>query len=266
MYHFISAVQRQSAIAFKEWLRRIDLLLIDDMQFLQGKSATEFGHNLSALLSGAKQVVVAGDAPPRDLDMIDERVRSRLSGGLVVPIITFDYDLRRAIVARRAELAVQRFPGRAFPRRGHRFHRPCRGQPWPRPRRRRQPAGGGQPADQRGDHRPDGGTHPGRPDACPRGQAGPHRGYPQARLAPLQGAAQRPVVFAPLARSGAPAPDRHVSGQVADLALAARDWPALWRPRSHHRPALGPQGRTVDEGRRRPAAGSRTAQKRMLEE
>lgn len=115
MYHFISAVQRQSAIAFKEWLRRIDLLLIDDMQFLQGKSATEFGHNLSALLSGAKQVVVAGDAPPRDLDMIDERVRSRLSGGLVVPIVTFDYDLRRAIVARRAELAVQRFPGVHFP-------------------------------------------------------------------------------------------------------------------------------------------------------
>ncbi|MBU1176759.1 MAG: chromosomal replication initiator protein DnaA [Alphaproteobacteria bacterium] len=115
MYHFISAVQRQSAIAFKEWLRRIDLLLIDDMQFLQGKSATEFGHNLSALLSGAKQVVVAGDAPPRDLDMIDERVRSRLSGGLVVPIVTFDFDLRRAIVARRAEMAVQRFPGVHFP-------------------------------------------------------------------------------------------------------------------------------------------------------
>ncbi len=115
MYHFISAVQRQSAIAFKEWLRRIDLLLIDDMQFLQGKSATEFGHNLSALLSGAKQVVVAGDAPPRDLDMIDERVRSRLSGGLVIPIIPFDYELRRAIVARRAEMAVQRFPGVHFP-------------------------------------------------------------------------------------------------------------------------------------------------------
>lgn len=115
MYHFISAVQRQSAISFKEWLRRIDLLLIDDMQFLQGKSATEFGHNLSALLSGAKQVVVAGDAPPRDLDMLDERVKSRLSGGLVVPIVAFDYELRRAIVSRRAELSTQRFSGVHFP-------------------------------------------------------------------------------------------------------------------------------------------------------
>lgn len=115
MYHFISAVQRQSAIGFKEWLRNIDLLLIDDMQFLQGKSATEFGHTLSALLTGAKQVVVAGDAPPRDLDMLDERVKSRLSGGLVIPISPFDLELRRAIVGKRAEQAAARFAGIHFP-------------------------------------------------------------------------------------------------------------------------------------------------------
>ncbi|HVY51165.1 MAG TPA: chromosomal replication initiator protein DnaA [Devosia sp.] len=114
MYHFITAVQRQSAIALKDWLRRVDLLLIDDMQFLQGKSATEFGHTLSTLLTGAKQVVVAGDAPPRDLEMLDERVRSRLSGGLVVPIGGFDLDLRRSIVTRRAEQAQARF-GVHFP-------------------------------------------------------------------------------------------------------------------------------------------------------
>jgi chromosomal replication initiator protein len=114
MYHFITAVQRQSAIALKDWLRRVDLLLIDDMQFLQGKSATEFGHTLGTLITGAKQVVVAGDAPPRDLDMLDERVRSRLSGGLVVPITGFDLDLRRNIVTRRAEQAANRF-GVHFP-------------------------------------------------------------------------------------------------------------------------------------------------------
>ncbi len=115
MYHFITAVQRQSAIGFKEWLRNIDLLLIDDMQFLQGKSATEFGHTLSALISGAKQVVVAGDTPPRDLDMLDDRVKSRLSGGLVVPISSFDRQLRRAIVANRAQQAAMRFAGIHFP-------------------------------------------------------------------------------------------------------------------------------------------------------
>ncbi|HEX4299087.1 MAG TPA: chromosomal replication initiator protein DnaA [Devosia sp.] len=114
MYHFITAVQRQSAITLKDWLRRVDLLLIDDMQFLQGKSATEFGHTLGTLLTGAKQVVVAGDAPPRDLEMLDERVRSRLSGGLVVPITGFDLDLRRLIVTRRAETAQARF-GVHFP-------------------------------------------------------------------------------------------------------------------------------------------------------
>ena len=115
MYHFITAVKHQSALAFKEWLRRIDLLLIDDMQFLQGKSATEFGHTLSTLISGTKQVVVAGDAPPRDLEMLDDRVRSRLSGGLVIPITAFDPELRRAIVQKRADQAMGRFSGLSFP-------------------------------------------------------------------------------------------------------------------------------------------------------
>jgi chromosomal replication initiator protein len=115
MYHFITAVQRQSALAFKEWLRRVDLLLIDDMQFLQGKSATEFGHTLGTLLTGAKQVVVAADAPPRDLETLDERVKSRLSGGLVVQITGFDVDLRRSIVEKRAMQASQRFAGIQFP-------------------------------------------------------------------------------------------------------------------------------------------------------
>ena len=115
MYHFITAVKHQSALAFKEWLRRIDLLLIDDMQFLQGKSATEFGHTLSSLISGTKQVVVAGDAPPRDLEMLDDRVRSRLSGRLVIPISPFDPELRRAIVQKRADQAASRFSGLAFP-------------------------------------------------------------------------------------------------------------------------------------------------------
>ena len=114
MYHFIQAVQRQSALAFKDWLRRVDLLLIDDMQFLQGKSATEFGHTLGTLLTGAKQVVVAADSPPRDLEMLDERVKSRLSGGLVVPINGFDVDLRHDIVEKRAGQATTRF-GVHFP-------------------------------------------------------------------------------------------------------------------------------------------------------
>jgi chromosomal replication initiator protein len=114
MYHFIQAVKGQSALTFKDWLRRVDLLLIDDMQFLQGKSATEFGHTLGSLLTGARQVVVAADSPPRDLEMLDERIRSRLSGGLVVPIQSFDLDMRRSIVQRRADQATARY-GVHFP-------------------------------------------------------------------------------------------------------------------------------------------------------
>ncbi len=114
MYHFIQAVKGQSALTFKDWLRKVDLLLIDDMQFLQGKSATEFGHTLGSLLSGARQVVVAADSPPRDLEMLDERIRSRLSGGLVVPILGFDLDMRRSIVQRRADQATARY-GVHFP-------------------------------------------------------------------------------------------------------------------------------------------------------
>ena len=123
------------------------------MQFLQGKSATEFGHTLGTLLTGAKQVVVAGDAPPRDLEMLDERVRSRLSGGLVVPITGFDLDLRRAIVAAPRRAGRSRASGVHFPPAVHRLHRPRRREPWPRSRRRGQPARRRQPADQRADHR-----------------------------------------------------------------------------------------------------------------
>src|SRR5690606_5009982 len=78
------------------------LLLIDDMQFLQGKSATELGHTLGPLLTGAQQVLVAGDAPPRDLEMLYERGRFRLRVGRVLPRSIFDIDLLRALRARRA--------------------------------------------------------------------------------------------------------------------------------------------------------------------
>lgn len=114
MWRFATAIRDNYALHLKEQLRDIDLLIIDDMQFLQGKSATEFGHTLGTLLTGAKQVVCAGDAPPRDLEMLDERVRSRLSGGLVVGINPLDLELRKAIVTRRAEQASARFADAHF--------------------------------------------------------------------------------------------------------------------------------------------------------
>ena len=85
MYGFVSALKSQTALAFKEALRGIDVLVIDDLQFLQGKSTqVEFCHTLNALIDSGRQVVIAADRPPSDLESLDDRVRSRLAGGLVV--------------------------------------------------------------------------------------------------------------------------------------------------------------------------------------
>jgi len=112
MFRFVAALRNQSTIPFKESLRDIDLLLIDDMQFLQGKSIQqEFCHMLNALIDGARQVVVAADRPPAELEMLDERVRSRLKGGVAFEIGPPDVVLRRAILASRHAMAQQQNPG-----------------------------------------------------------------------------------------------------------------------------------------------------------
>lgn len=115
MYRFVAALKNQSAIAFKESLRGIDLLLIDDMQFLTGKQIqTEFCHTLNSLIDGSRQVVVAADRPPVELEALDERVRSRLGGGLLVEIGAPDVDIRRKIVSGRIAAASRSHPGLAI--------------------------------------------------------------------------------------------------------------------------------------------------------
>ena len=95
MYGFVAALQAQTSIVFKERLRAIDLLIFDDAQFLQGKTIqAEFGHALNALLDAGREVIVAADRPPNDLEALDERVRSRLSVGLCVEIGALDEPLR----------------------------------------------------------------------------------------------------------------------------------------------------------------------------
>ena len=112
MYGFVSALKTQTAIAFKEALRGIDVLVIDDLQFLQGKSTqAEFCHTLNALIDAGRQVVVAGDRPPADLESLDDRVRSRLAGGLVAEMGGLDEDLRLEILKSRVALARLLHPG-----------------------------------------------------------------------------------------------------------------------------------------------------------
>ncbi len=106
MSGFVSALSAQTAIAFKERLRGIDMLVIDDVQFLQGKSIQqEFCHTLNALIDAGRQVVVAADRPPSDLETLDERVLSRFKGGLCVDIGPLDEALRVKILEARITAA-----------------------------------------------------------------------------------------------------------------------------------------------------------------
>ena len=115
MYGFVAALKAQTSIAFKEKLRAIDVLIIDDAQFLQGKSMQiEFCHTLNALIDDGRQVIVAADRPPSDLESLEERVRSRLAGGLCVEMEGLDESLRAGILVHRVVAARALHPGFAL--------------------------------------------------------------------------------------------------------------------------------------------------------
>ena len=111
MYGFVAALRAQNALAFKDALRGIGVLVIDDLQFLQGKSTqAEFCHTLNALIDAGRQVVIASDRPPSDLESLDERVRSRLAGGLVVEMGGLGEELRLEILKARVQAARAHHP------------------------------------------------------------------------------------------------------------------------------------------------------------
>ncbi len=116
MYGFVSALRSQTTLAFKEAVRAIDVLVIDDLQFLQGRSTqAEFCHTLNALIDAGRQVVIASDRPPADLESLDDRVRSRLAGGLVVEIGSLGEELRLEILKSRVAAARHHHPGFEVP-------------------------------------------------------------------------------------------------------------------------------------------------------
>ncbi|HXQ82951.1 MAG TPA: chromosomal replication initiator protein DnaA [Xanthobacteraceae bacterium] len=116
MYGFVSAVRTQTTLAFKEAVRAIDVLVIDDLQFLQGRSTqAEFCHTLNTLIDAGRQIVIASDRPPSDLESLDDRVRSRLAGGLVVEIGSLGEELRLEILKSRIGAARVHHPGFEVP-------------------------------------------------------------------------------------------------------------------------------------------------------
>lgn len=105
MYRFINALRYDTILKFKQEMRSADLLLIDDVQFLAGKESTqeEFFHTFNYLIDNARQMVISADRSPSDLTGVEERIRSRLSWGLVADVHPMDYELRLGILQSKAQ-------------------------------------------------------------------------------------------------------------------------------------------------------------------
>ena len=107
MYNFIAAIRSQATMEFKERFRSVDVLMIDDLQFLIGKDATqeEFFHTFNALVEAGKQIVVSADKSPSDLSGLEERVRTRLAVGMVADLHATTFELRLSILETKAARA-----------------------------------------------------------------------------------------------------------------------------------------------------------------
>ena len=105
MYHFIKALRFKDTVSFKEQFRTVDVLMIDDVQFISGKDSTqeEFFHTFNALVDQNRQLIISADKSPQDLEGIEERMRSRLGWGLVADIHPLNYELRLSILQAKEE-------------------------------------------------------------------------------------------------------------------------------------------------------------------
>ncbi|MFQ5565576.1 MAG: chromosomal replication initiator protein DnaA [Paracoccaceae bacterium] len=112
MYRFVQALRFRDTLTFKRQFRSVDVLMIDDVQFIAGKDSTqeEFFHTFNALIDQKKQIVISGDRSPERIDGLEERICSRLQMGLVVDIHPADYELRLGILQSKAEAIAARDP------------------------------------------------------------------------------------------------------------------------------------------------------------
>ncbi|HSF96272.1 MAG TPA: chromosomal replication initiator protein DnaA [Thermohalobaculum sp.] len=116
MYRFVQALRFRDTLTFKRQFRSVDVLMIDDVQFIAGKDSTqdEFFHTFNALIDQKKQIVISGDRSPERIDGLEERIRSRLQWGLVVDIHPTDYELRLGILQSKAEAITAQNPNFNF--------------------------------------------------------------------------------------------------------------------------------------------------------
>ncbi len=113
MYRFVQALRDKDMIAFKQLFRSVDVLMIDDVQFIAGKDATqeEFFHTFNALVDQNKQIIVSSDRAPTEISGIEDRIVSRLQSGLVVDLHPTNYELRLGILQQKMEQYSEQFPG-----------------------------------------------------------------------------------------------------------------------------------------------------------
>ena len=105
MYHFIKSIKKNDMVNFKDFFRKSSVFIIDDIQFIRGKEGLqeEFFHTFNSLIDKSSQIIISADRAPMKLDRVQERIKSRLAGGLVVDIDTPDLDLKIKIIKKRLE-------------------------------------------------------------------------------------------------------------------------------------------------------------------
>ena len=123
MYRFVQALRYRDTMSFKEQFRSVDVLMIDDVQFISGKDSTqeEFFHTFNALVEDGRQVIISADKSPTDLEGMEERLRSRLGWGMVADIHPADYELRLGILQSKAERARIAVPDKVLEFLAHRI-------------------------------------------------------------------------------------------------------------------------------------------------
>jgi len=103
MYHFIKSIKKNDMVNFKDFFRKSSVFIIDDIQFIRGKESLqeEFFHTFNSLLEKGSQIIISADRPPLKLDRVQERIKSRLSGGLIIDIDVPDLELKKRIILNR---------------------------------------------------------------------------------------------------------------------------------------------------------------------
>jgi chromosomal replication initiator protein len=116
MYRFVQALRERKMMDFKQLFRSVDVLMVDDVQFIAGKDSTqeEFFHTFNALVDQNKQIIISADRAPSEIKDLEERIKSRLQCGLVVDLHPTDYELRLGILQSKVEQYSTQYPDVTF--------------------------------------------------------------------------------------------------------------------------------------------------------